>query len=70
MNGGHDMRKREATPRFGVIEVLFVGTLGLFWLEERSVLTPVERQIMLLAIILLFFALTFAWLVLEGRRLR
>ena len=38
------MRKREATPRFGVIEVLFVGTLGLFWLEERSVLTPVERR--------------------------
>lgn len=70
MNRAHNIRKREATPRFGVIYVLFVGTLGLLWLEDRSVLTPFEHQVVLLAIILLFFALTFAWLTLEGRRLR
>lgn len=70
MDRAHDMRKREVPPRFGVIYVVFVGTLGLLWLEERSVLTPLEHQVMLTGIILMFFALTFVWLTLEDRRLR
>ena len=63
-----EMRKQTDTPRPGVVYVLFVGTLGLLWLEERSSLTPGEHQLAILGVVLAFFLLTFIWLDIEGRR--
>ncbi len=63
-----EMPKRTVAPRLGVVYVLFVGTLGLLWLEERSSLTPLGHQLAMLGVVVAFSLLVLIWLEMEGRR--
>ena len=51
------MRKQETAPRWGVVYLLFVGALGLLWLERRSAMTPFDHTVALLGIVVAFFVL-------------
>lgn len=62
-----EMREQTDSPRLGVVYVLFVGTLGLLWLEERSSLTPVGHELAILGVVVAFSLLAFIWL---GREVR
>lgn len=68
MNGMSDMRKQNTTPGWGGLYVAFVAVLGLLWLAHRAAITAAEHRIALLAVVLLFFALTYVWLDLAERR--
>lgn len=63
-----EMQRLTDAPRLGVVYGLFVGELGLLWLEEQSSLTPLGHQLAMLGVVLAFSLLTFIWLGMEDRR--
>lgn len=68
MKREENIRKRTWAPRSGVVYLLFTGLIGLLFLEGRSAMTAVEHKIALLGIVLLFYAVMWVWLKVEGGR--
>jgi hypothetical protein len=63
-----DMRRLETAFHSGLLYLVFIGMLGLLYLERRSALTPGEHTLALLGIVLVFCGLIWVSLGKEAQR--
>lgn len=65
MKQTRDWRKAASGSRWAIGYLLFIGAVGLMYLERRSTMTSREHELALLGIVGLFFALFWVWLKVE-----